>query len=158
MKTIQTREAVQSTLALFLNRCPNVKRDLLTRLKYICEKFQDSSYFQTHEASFFNICCLGLFVFSLSLLSRLLIKIWLFLQVVGSSILIIYDSKHVGAWMIDFAKTLSLPDGVNVTHRKPWQQGNHEEGYLTGIDNLIHVMPYTLLSLSISSANVFLFS
>ena len=61
------------------------------------------------------------------------------LQVVGSSILIIYDSKHVGAWMIDFAKTLSLPDGVNVTHRKLWQQGNHEEGYLTGIDNLIEV-------------------
>jgi len=109
LKTIQTREAVQSTLALFLNRCPNVKRDLLTRLKYICEKFQDSSYFQTHE-------------------------------VVGSSILIIYDSKHVGAWMIDFAKTLSLPDGVNVTHRKPWQQGNHEEGYLPGIDNLIHAI------------------
>jgi len=52
LKTIQTREAVQSTLALFLNRCPNVKRDLLSRLKYIREKFQDSSYFQTHEASF----------------------------------------------------------------------------------------------------------
>jgi len=54
--------------------------------------------------------------------------------------LIIYDSKHVGAWMIDFAKTLSLPDGVDVTHRRPWQQGNHEEGYLTGIDNLIHTI------------------
>jgi len=109
LKTIKTREAVQSTLAIFLNRCPNVKRDLLSRLKYIREKFQDSSFFQTHE-------------------------------VVGSSILIIYDSKHVGAWMIDFAKTLSLPDGVNVTHRKLWQQGNHEEGYLTGIDNLIEAI------------------
>lgn len=60
-------------------------------------------------------------------------------QVVGSSILIIYDRNHVGAWMIDFAKTLPLPQSVTVTHRKPWQQGNHEEGWLTGIDNLIKV-------------------
>lgn len=59
---------------------------------------------------------------------------------VGSSILIIYDSQHVGAWVIDFAKTLPLPDGLAVTHRQPWQQGNHEEGWLTGIDNLIRVM------------------
>lgn len=58
---------------------------------------------------------------------------------VGSSILIIYDSQHVGAWVIDFAKTLPLPAGVTVNHRKPWQQGNHEEGWLTGIDNLIQV-------------------
>lgn len=62
-----------------------------------------------------------------------------FHQVVGSSILIIYDSKHVGAWIIDFAKTLPLPEGVTVTHRLPWRQGNHEEGYLTGLDNLIEV-------------------
>jgi hypothetical protein len=42
--------------------------------------------------------------------------------------------------VIDFAKTLSLPDGLTVTHRQPWQQGNHEEGWLTGIDNLIRVI------------------
>ena len=60
-------------------------------------------------------------------------------QVVGSSILIIYDSQHVGAWVIDFAKTLPLPDNVKVTHSNPWQQGNHEEGWLTGINNLIQV-------------------
>ena len=65
---------------------------------------------------------------------------------VGSSILIIYDRNHVGAWMIDFAKTLPLPDSVTVTHRKPWQQGNHEEGWLTGMDNLIKVPSFFRLS------------
>ncbi len=50
-----------------------------------------------------------------------------------------YDSQHVGAWVIDFAKTLPVPDGLKVTHRQAWQQGNHEEGWLTGIDNLIQV-------------------
>lgn len=109
LKTIRTREAVRSTLGLFLNSYSNVRTDLLTRLKYIREKFNQSPYFQTHE-------------------------------VVGSSILIIYDSKHVGAWIIDFAKTLPLPEGVTVTHRLPWRQGNHEEGYLTGLDNLIEVI------------------
>ena len=66
------------------------------------------------------------------------------LQVVGSSVLIIYDSKHIGAWIIDFAKTVSLPEGVTVTHRDRWQQGNHEEGYLTGMDNLIKVVQLSL--------------
>ncbi|XP_057377176.1 inositol-trisphosphate 3-kinase homolog isoform X2 [Daphnia carinata] len=106
LKTVQTREAVQSMLKVFLGRGPHVRNQILSRLKHIRQKFQESPYFQTHE-------------------------------VVGSSILIIYDSQHVGAWVIDFAKTLSLPDGVSVSHRQPWQQGNHEEGWLTGIDNLI---------------------
>ncbi|KAI9561627.1 hypothetical protein GHT06_012587 [Daphnia sinensis] len=107
LKTVQTREAVQSMLEVFVGQGrPSVKKELLTRLKHIRQKFQESPYFQTHE-------------------------------VVGSSILIIYDSQHVGAWVIDFAKTLPLPDGLAVTHRQPWQQGNHEEGWLTGIDNLI---------------------
>jgi 1D-myo-inositol-triphosphate 3-kinase len=48
--------------------------------------------------------------------------------------------------MIDFAKTLPLPDSVTVTHRKPWQQGNHEEGWLTGMDNLIKVPSFFRLS------------
>lgn len=61
-------------------------------------------------------------------------------EVIGSSILIIYDDEKAGVWMIDFAKTVPLPSGMKVTHEKPWELGNHEEGYLFGIDNLLRVV------------------
>ncbi|KAL1132175.1 hypothetical protein AAG570_010132, partial [Ranatra chinensis] len=60
-------------------------------------------------------------------------------EVIGSSILIVYDDSKVGAWLIDFAKTRPLPPGMTVNHRSPWTPGNHEEGFLLGLDNLIRV-------------------
>lgn len=60
-------------------------------------------------------------------------------EVVGSSIFMIYDDTKMGIWLIDFAKTNKLPEGMVVTHRKPWVQGNHEEGFLYGLDQLISV-------------------
>lgn len=60
-------------------------------------------------------------------------------EVVGSSVFMIYDDSKVGVWIIDFAKTNKLPEGVTVNHRAPWKQGNHEEGLLFGLDHLISV-------------------
>ncbi|KAK4326925.1 hypothetical protein Pmani_002580 [Petrolisthes manimaculis] len=61
-------------------------------------------------------------------------------EVIGSSILIIYDDDKAGVWMIDFAKTVPVEEGISIDHRTSWTLGNHEEGYLTGIDNLIKVV------------------
>ncbi|XP_049867668.1 inositol-trisphosphate 3-kinase homolog isoform X2 [Pectinophora gossypiella] len=61
-------------------------------------------------------------------------------EIVGSSIFIIYDDERVGAWLIDFAKTRRVPEGAKVNHRATWKQGNHEEGFLYGLDRLIHTM------------------
>lgn len=60
-------------------------------------------------------------------------------EVVGSSVFMIYDDSKVGVWLIDFAKTNKLPEGVTVNHRRPWVQGNYEEGLLFGFDQLISV-------------------
>lgn len=61
-------------------------------------------------------------------------------QVVGSSLLLMYDDSKVGAWLIDFAKTRPVPDHLTVNHRSAWSPGNHEEGFLYGLDQLIRVM------------------
>lgn len=61
-------------------------------------------------------------------------------QVVGSSIFIVYDDHKVGVWLIDFAKSLPLPEGVRVDHRRRWTVGNCEEGLLFGVDELIRTL------------------
>ena len=51
-----------------------------------------------------------------------------------------YDSHdNAGVWSIDFAKTLRVESGQSLNHRDKWVLGNHEDGYLTGLDNLIAV-------------------
>ncbi|XP_063972740.1 inositol-trisphosphate 3-kinase homolog isoform X2 [Diachasmimorpha longicaudata] len=61
-------------------------------------------------------------------------------EVIGSSIFMIYDKEKVGVWLIDFAKTYPVPDGKRLNHRTPWVEGNHEEGLLFGLDNLISML------------------
>lgn len=82
-------------------------------------------------------------------------------EIVGSSIFIVYDEGHVGAWLIDFAKARKLPAHINVDHRKQWMPGNCEEGLLHGIDELINVFEeilstQTSLSTKFNSKKLFI--
>lgn len=36
-------------------------------------------------------------------------------------------------------KTTPLPDSFTNDHRTPWVEGNHEDGYLYGLDQMIQV-------------------
>ncbi|XP_012251332.1 inositol-trisphosphate 3-kinase homolog isoform X2 [Athalia rosae] len=106
LKKVKSHSEVLSTMAGFLKGRENTRQKLLERLRNLRTKFQESTYFQTHE-------------------------------VIGSSIFMIYDEDKVGVWLIDFAKTCQVSDGRKLTHRAKWEQGNHEEGFLLGMDNLI---------------------
>ncbi|XP_053204405.1 inositol-trisphosphate 3-kinase homolog isoform X2 [Panonychus citri] len=61
-------------------------------------------------------------------------------EVIGSSLLMVYDKSKVDVWMIDFAKTVPLPRDVTIDHVSPWKLGNHEDGYLYGLQNLISIV------------------
>jgi len=63
------------------------------------------------------------------------------LEVIGSSLLVVADGDgRCGIYLIDFAKTNPLPNDVRITHRNPWVLGNHEDGILIGVDNLVSVI------------------
>ncbi|XP_041374297.1 inositol-trisphosphate 3-kinase homolog isoform X2 [Gigantopelta aegis] len=93
------------------------------RLRDIRHRFECSKFFTTHE-------------------------------IIGSSLLIMYDKQDKsGVWMIDFAKTIPIDAGMVLNHRSPWQLGNHEDGYLNGMDSLIEVCEGLLKEQSTSVEN-----
>lgn len=60
-------------------------------------------------------------------------------EVIGSSLLFVHDRTQASIWLIDFAKTIALPPNVTIDHNSKWKVGNHEDGYLIGINNLIDI-------------------
>lgn len=109
-KKTKLKEEVMDTLEDFVDSNRNVLRNYLTRLKEVRTALEGSEFFNTHE-------------------------------VVGSSLLFVHDKTELAkVWMIDFGKTVLLPDRKTLNHRMAWVEGNREDGYLWGLDNLINII------------------
>lgn len=72
---------------------------------------------------------------------------------IGSSLLFVHDQTQASIWLIDFAKTVSLPSGAKISHMNEWTVGNHEDGYLIGINNLIQIFEELLASETVKTSN-----
>ncbi|XP_010870539.2 inositol-trisphosphate 3-kinase Cb isoform X1 [Esox lucius] len=109
-KKTKDRAQVMQALGDFVGGDIQILKLYLERLKELRSVLEESQFFRTHE-------------------------------VVGSSLLFVHDaSGKAHVWMIDFGKTVPLPSPVTLDHRTPWTEGNHEDGYLWGLDNLIDVL------------------
>ena len=73
-------------------------------------------------------------------------------QLIGSSLLFVHDSQKANVWLIDFGKTVPAPNGVSIDHKSPWEVGNHEDGYLIGVQNLINIFSDIAADLSASTS------
>ncbi|XP_059171389.1 inositol-trisphosphate 3-kinase B-like [Physella acuta] len=108
-KKTKTRENIVDIIKSFVGDNETIVEKYLQRLKYVMHTQETSEFFSSHE-------------------------------VIGSSLLFVHDmDDNVGVWMIDFGKTEPLPEGVKINHRDNWVEGNHEDGYLFGLDNLVSI-------------------
>jgi len=114
-RKLHSKEQVEASLANFLDDHAVVHAAILARLKELRAALEDSAWFREHE-------------------------------LVGSSLLFAFDaanpSSSAGVWMIDFAH--ANPVSNRLSHREEWQPGNHEDGYLIGLDRLIEMWDKSL--------------
>ncbi|XP_038597010.1 inositol-trisphosphate 3-kinase A [Tachyglossus aculeatus] len=109
-KTTRSWEQVERVFTEFLDGDAEVLERYLSRLRQIRTTLDVSEFFRRHE-------------------------------VIGSSLLFVHDrTRRAGVWLIDFGKTTQLPGGQTLDHRRPWEEGNREDGYLLGLDNLIGIL------------------
>ncbi|XP_036380730.1 inositol-trisphosphate 3-kinase C [Megalops cyprinoides] len=109
-KKTKHREQVKAALEDFVDRNPQILKSYLQRLKELRMVLEKSEFFRAHE-------------------------------VVGSSLLFVHEETgQARVWMIDFGKTVPLPPPRTLDHRTPWVEGNREDGYLWGLDNLIDIL------------------
>ncbi|KAF7652741.1 hypothetical protein LDENG_00092880, partial [Lucifuga dentata] len=105
-KKTQSKQDVIQVFKDFTGGNVSIIKSYLNRLVEIQQALKNSEFFKRHE-------------------------------VIGSSLLFIHDhSGKAEVWIIDFGKTTELPEGRILNHNIPWQEGNREDGYLWGLDNL----------------------
>ena len=116
------------------------QKQYLERLKSIKQALEQSEFFRAHEVSkvkpfhfvLLHYYCLVLFPQNTQ-------NLFYIFQLIGSSLLFVHDSTKACVWLIDFGKTVPAPNGITIDHKSPWEVGNHEDGYLIGVQNLINI-------------------
>ncbi|XP_062863667.1 inositol-trisphosphate 3-kinase A [Trichomycterus rosablanca] len=109
-KKTGSKEEVKRVFMDFVSGNGNIISSYIRRLEEIKQILKASEFFMTHE-------------------------------VIGSSMLFIHDhTGQANVWLIDFGKTTALPEGQKLDHYSPWQEGNRHDGYLFGLDNLLHTL------------------
>ena len=60
-------------------------------------------------------------------------------ELIGSSLLFVHDDVRANVWLIDFGKTVPVPENLQIDHKSAWEVGNHEDGYMIGLDCIVTI-------------------
>ncbi|XP_068116090.1 inositol-trisphosphate 3-kinase B-like [Hyperolius riggenbachi] len=120
-KKMKSREAIMETFVTFTKSRKDILAAYVKRLESMQATLKESEFFRTHE-------------------------------VIGSSLLFVHDRRGFSnVWMIDFGKTSPAPAHLTLRHDVQWETGNHEDGYLLGLQNLIDTIQDTIQMVEDSS-------
>lgn len=107
---LKEEDEISKVLNYFIKSNDKLRTKIVEKLINLRDNFKKSEFFKRHE-------------------------------VIGSSLLIIHDgTDNIDVWMIDFAKTVPGPESKLIDHTSKWSLGNHEDGYLFGLNNLIRII------------------
>ena len=111
--TVRSFASVREQFCLFMHHRPDIVPVFIARLEDFRQALLRSEFFPCHE-------------------------------IVGSSLLFVYGT-HIGkgnVWMIDFGKTHRRDTKDPIAHNVEWKAGtnSYEDGYLTGLDNILRVL------------------
>lgn len=126
-----------SLIDLLVTNFPQPK--YIQRLKAVKATLESSSFFRTHEVNIDTYLSRTYFIVSIKINHILFVINYFHLQMIGSSLLFVHDRFNANIWLIDFAKTVGLPENISIDHSSKWTVGNHEDGYLIGLNNLISI-------------------
>jgi len=117
--TINTVEKVRETIELYVQKRPEIISTVLPKLRQLRKDLETCATFQAHEF-------------------------------VRTSVLLVYSNatNACTVHIIDLTRVSELPPGKKINHLDEWKPGNHEDGYLVGLDNLIRTFEEVLANLS----------
>jgi len=117
--SITTVEKVRETIELYVQKRPQLISSFLPKLRDLRTSLENCHVFASHEF-------------------------------VRTSILLVYSNatNSTTVHIIDLTRVSELLNGKTINHRDEWAPGNHEDGYLVGLDNLISTFEKVLEDLS----------
>jgi len=115
---ISTVEKVQEVIQLYVQQRRQLLESFLPQLRHLRSTLEACDTFMQHEF-------------------------------VRTSVLLVYSNatNSTSVHIIDLTRVSHL-GGTRITHRNEWEPGNHEDGYLVGLDNLINQFEEVLASMA----------
>lgn len=131
-KTTRTKDEVKKAFRDFINGFPHAVVPIFFYSFFFSNSYSLLFFLSHRFRQIFEQISFVLFLFHLLIQSKYVqrlkaikatLEVSIFFsshEVIGSSLLFVHDKDKANVWLIDFAKTLMLPDHTFIDHKSQW--------------------------------------